>query len=91
METYYQKVEKDAQPRLNTSCPDELRDLNLFSDGRKYGVFILDEAHYARRFTSLRSGCMELRKLAQIMIAMSATPLISSPQVRGMPSICDPH
>lgn len=53
----------------------------LFTAGRSYGMFILDEAHYARTANKLSMACRELVFLCRMLVAMTATPIVTGPTV----------
>ena len=47
----------------------------------RYSTIILDEAHLARTATMTRLGMAELMRLGRYRVAMSATPIVTSPLV----------
>lgn len=81
LDAYFQPVSKGTRPKPKNSCPESIVHNTLFSEGRKYGVFVVDEAHYARTNNKLRAGCVELQALARFTVAMTATPIMTSPMV----------
>ena len=55
----------------------------LFSKSRpSYGMFFVDEAHQLRILNKAHMGAMGLGGLAAMTIAMTATPMVTGPQVR---------
>ncbi|KAH9852795.1 P-loop containing nucleoside triphosphate hydrolase protein, partial [Lenzites betulinus] len=44
-----------------------------------YGIFVLDEAHYARNLNKQRAGCVELTVRSRMSIALTATPVMTGP------------
>ena len=47
----------------------------------QWGTLVIDEAHKIRTFNRTYMACVELGKLADLRIALSATPGITSPMV----------
>ena len=56
-----------------------IREEGIFS--LKIGLLIIDEAHAARRINKLYMTLQELGKNAEMIVAMTATPVISHPSV----------
>jgi len=50
--------------------------------GRKYSFFIMDEAHSARKHNGAHLAARALRERSALMVAMTATPVTTKPQVR---------
>ena len=67
--------------RPRAAVPPKVKHVTLFSRDRQYGVIILDEAHLARTATMTRLGMAELMRLGRYRVAMSATPIVTSPLV----------
>lgn len=49
-------------------------------------MFILDEAHILRKYNSFAVGALELRHRSFFVLAMTATPVMTSPQVSASPT-----
>lgn len=58
---------------------EQLVDQTVF--GRHFGLVIYDEAACARTLSKPYFACMELRKCSDSVVAMTATPLLSRPEV----------
>lgn len=54
----------------------------LFSRGREYATAMVDEAHQIRTLNFANIVCTELRHRSVMTVAMTATPVMTSPQVR---------
>ena len=54
----------------------------LFGAGREFDNYVLDEAHMLRILNKFHIGAKELRRRAMYTVAMSATPVMTSPLVR---------
>lgn len=48
---------------------------------QKYGFFIMDEAHTARKHNVAHMAAGALREQCVLMVAMTATPVMTKPQV----------
>lgn len=51
--------------------------------GRTYTFFVMDEAHSARKHNLARMGTHALRERSTLMVAMTATPMTTKPQVHS--------
>ncbi|KAI9057595.1 hypothetical protein FKP32DRAFT_1583634 [Trametes sanguinea] len=69
----------DKPLRRATSIDPNLRDITIFS--REVGVIIFDEAHYVRRPGPAQASAAELSRDAIFAMAMTATPIVTSPMV----------
>ncbi|KAI9062335.1 hypothetical protein FKP32DRAFT_1574398 [Trametes sanguinea] len=70
----------DRLPVDHAADPD-LAAATLFAKGKEYGVVVMDEAHYARTARATRLAAVELVSLATSVVAMTATPIMTSPMV----------
>lgn len=50
--------------------------------GHEFGFFVLDEAHSARKHNLAHMAARALREKSKVMVAMTATPVTTKPQVR---------
>ncbi|OSC96198.1 hypothetical protein PYCCODRAFT_1472816, partial [Trametes coccinea BRFM310] len=64
---------------VDRAADPELAAMTLFAHGKQYGVVIMDEAHYARTARATRLAAVELVNLATAVVAMTATPIMTSP------------
>ncbi|KAI0323131.1 hypothetical protein GY45DRAFT_1210786, partial [Cubamyces sp. BRFM 1775] len=71
---FYRKTVKDAIPVPKRGTSVVVSQFTLFSQERKYAMFVFDEAHYARTYNILRVGTMELSRRARMTVALTATP-----------------
>ncbi|KAI0819172.1 hypothetical protein BC628DRAFT_1333653, partial [Trametes gibbosa] len=55
--------------------------LTLFSEQRVYGLVVFDEVHSVRTAGIAQSSCAELRRISRQAIALTATPIVTSPMV----------
>ena len=78
---FYRKTVKDAIPVPRRGTSMVVSQYTLFSQERKFALFVFDEAHYARTYNILRVGTMELSRRARMTIALTATPVMTSPTV----------
>ena len=69
------------RPKPYTSDPNSPEHLTLFSPLRRWGVLVLDEAHYVRTVSKFHWAATELRHAAAATVAMTATPVMTSPMV----------
>ena len=76
-------AEKWARPQPASAHGKGLAQLTLFSGGRRYGVLIFDEAHNVRTYGAQHIGATELRHAAFMTLALTATPVMTSPQASG--------
>ena len=77
------------RPRPISSNPNGLEQFTLFTPGRDWGVLILDEAHMLRLPNKFNMGATELRHAATFTVAMTATPVLTSPMVRIRPDVSE--
>ncbi|KAL7281844.1 hypothetical protein ACG7TL_005167 [Trametes sanguinea] len=64
---------------VDRSADPEVAAATLFAPGKQYGIVIMDEAHYARTARATRLAAVELVTLATAVVAMTATPIMTSP------------
>ena len=64
-------------------CRTRLSNFTLFNPSRKYAILALDEVHMARKPGKNHCACTELRKMAHMMVGLTATPIITDPRVSG--------
>ena len=74
-------AEKWQRPQPASAHGKGLAQLTLFSAGRRYGMLVIDEAHEARTYKSFHIGTTELRHASFMTLAMTATPVMTSPSV----------
>ncbi|KAH9846753.1 hypothetical protein C2E23DRAFT_743355, partial [Lenzites betulinus] len=67
---------------LNLSNDPAVRNITMWGRDRRYGVVVMDEAHYARKAGHTQIVCAELSKRARLTLCMTATPIVTSPMVR---------
>ena len=77
---------KHDRPRVLDSNEGGVLKYTLFSKALKFATFILDEAHQLRTMNKMNLAATELRHRSAMTIALTATPVMTSPQVRI--SIC---
>ncbi|KAH7905302.1 P-loop containing nucleoside triphosphate hydrolase protein [Hygrophoropsis aurantiaca] len=69
--------EKAGEPLPKSQYAD-LASSTLWS--KRFGFFIMDEAHAARKANNLHVAARALRERAAVMVAMTATPVTTNPQ-----------
>ncbi|KAI0713977.1 hypothetical protein C8Q76DRAFT_620615 [Earliella scabrosa] len=78
---YFSPCAKTERPRCVHKTEKGITKHTLFSAGREYGIFVLDEAHLLRTLNKFNLGATEVRFRSVFTTAMTATPVMTTPQV----------